>query len=137
MLMDPDTGGIDHHDIAIVAPRYPGRKAIPVPGLAPPHKTILAGGMGAVALRNIGPGRVRPEAPEDAVQHLPIIDPPSTARLARQKRLDDRPFQIRQFEATPANHKPSSMGKTVNHDPIALGRPFMSYGLIMRLQPKS
>lgn len=47
MLMDPDTGGIDHHDVAIVA------------------------------LRDTGPGRARPEAPEDAVQHLPIIDPPS------------------------------------------------------------
>ena len=115
MLMDPDTGGIDHHDVAIVALRYLGQKAIPVPGLAPPHKAIVAGAMRAVALRNVGPGRARSEAPEDAVQHLPVIDPPNAARLARQKRLDNRSFEIRQFVAAQAHH-----------NPIALGRHFMS-----------
>ena len=127
MLMDPDTGGVDYHDVAIVALGNLGQKAIPVSGLAPSHKAIVAGGMRAVALRNVGPGRARPKAPEDAVQHLPIIDPRNTARLARQKRLDNRPFEIRQFVAAPTHHNPPYTEKNREAQSHSLGKTFYEF----------
>src|SRR5262249_59478139 len=72
----------------------------PPADLPPPDEAIVAGGGRPIALGNIGPGRARPQTPIDAVEPPPVVHPRNAARLVRQQRLDDRPFEVRQFVAT-------------------------------------
>jgi hypothetical protein len=53
---------------------------------------LIAAFIAAVIVTGV-PGRPGAQPPVDAVQHLAVIHARHTARLVRQKRLDDRPFE--------------------------------------------
>ena len=112
VLMNADRGGVDHLQIAVVSLRNRLEDPVPDAELPPPDEAVVAGRRRSVALRNVRPGRAGPQPPVDAVQHLPIIGPRHPARLVRQQRLDDRPFEIRQLVAACAHRAPP---RSLNH----------------------
>ena len=73
VLMHPDRRGGDHLDIAVVSSGDALQKPIPDAGFAPAVEAVRAGGVRAIARRNVRPGRARPKPPEDAVEDLPVI----------------------------------------------------------------
>src|ERR1700686_3166349 len=97
MLMDPDRGGVDHLQIALVSLRNGLENPVPDAQLAPADEAVVAGRRWPVSLRNISPGRTRSQPPVDAVQHSAIIGPRHAAWLVRQQSRDDRPFKICQL----------------------------------------
>src|SRR3954468_14957075 len=66
-----------------------------------------------VAGRNIPPRRSRPGPPQDPVDHLPVIVPPTspTRRPVRQQRLQSRPLCISQIVTI--EHKTGLPGRPV------------------------
>jgi len=80
-------------------------------GSAPPKtpalrhllKRVHAGGVRAVALRNISPRRANPQPPEYPVSHGPVIQPRDAARLVRQQGLNHWPLEIRQIKTRHIN----------------------------------
>jgi hypothetical protein len=62
--------------------------------LPPANIAVVAGGVGTIPLRDVGPGRPCPQPPEDAVEHLAVVHPCDPARLVWQQRLNDRPLEI-------------------------------------------
>ena len=105
MLVDADAGGIDHHDLAFESGGNGSQKPVPHPGFAPADEPVVAGGRGTVALWYLCPWRACSEPPKNTVQHSPVIDAGNAARLVRQQRLNDRPFPVRQFVASPCHPK--------------------------------
>jgi len=89
VLVDANTGGVDHDDIAVVSLENRFEKSIPDTGLPPADEAIVAGRRWAIAFWNFRPGGTHSEAPEDAVQHTTIIDARNATRLIRQQRRDD------------------------------------------------
>src|SRR5690606_19455203 len=79
-------------------------------------EAVVAGRRRTIALRYVGPGRSRAQAPENPVQHLAIIHPWLAARLVRQQRLNDRPFKISDLVAASAHHI-SSFEELESHHP--------------------
>src|SRR5690606_30521302 len=77
---------------------------------------VVAGRRRTIALRYVGPGRSRAQAPENPVQHLAIIHPWLAARLVRQQRLNDRPFKISDLVAASTHHI-SSFEELESHHP--------------------
>jgi hypothetical protein len=53
MLMDADRRGVDHLQIAVVRLGYRVENATPHAELPPSNKAVVAGGVRAVALRNV------------------------------------------------------------------------------------
>jgi oxygen-independent coproporphyrinogen-3 oxidase len=47
MLVNADTGAIDHDDLAIESLGNRRQQPIPDPGFAPSHEPVIAGGVGA------------------------------------------------------------------------------------------
>ena len=105
--MNAHDRGVDHLDIAVVGLRDGVHEPIPMAGLAPAVEAIVAGRVGAVALRQIAPRRARAQHPEDAVQNPPVVDPRHAPWLVRKKRLDDRPFKIRKVIASAHDQAPT------------------------------
>src|SRR5690625_6118322 len=94
MLVNADRGTVDHLEVALVSGRNCFVNSVPDAQFPPPHEAVVAGRRRTIALRYVGPGRSRAQAPENPVQHLAIIYPWLAARLVRQQRLNDRPFKI-------------------------------------------
>jgi hypothetical protein len=95
--MHADTGGVDHHDVAVVSCGDRFEKPVPDPSLPPPDEAVVTGGRRTVAIRDLSPRRTRSKPPEDAVQNPPVINTGNPARLVGQQRRQDRPFMIAQF----------------------------------------
>ena len=114
MLVNADTGRVDHDDVTIVGRRNGFEKPIPYPRFPPAHEAVVAGGRRAIALRDFRPGRARSKPPKDAIQHPSIIDPRNTAGLVGQQRRYDRPFVVGQFVAT-TRHQMLPYLETLNH----------------------
>lgn len=114
VLVDADTGGVDHDDLAFEGDGNRRKPAIPHPGFAPANEPVVAGRRWAVTFVYLGPWRAAAEAPENAVQDPPVINPRNTARLVGQPWLDDRPFPIRQFVSPPC-HQASIAMESLNH----------------------
>jgi hypothetical protein len=74
MLVNADTGRVDHDDVAVVSLGNGFKKPVPDTCLPPADEAVVAGGRRPVALRDFRPGRARPKPPQDAVQDAPIID---------------------------------------------------------------
>lgn len=100
MLVNTDTGTIDHNDIAVKSLGNCGKQPIPHTGFAPSHEPVVAGGMGTIAIRHISPGRTGVEAPENAVEDLAVVNPFYATHLVGEMRSDDLPFKIAQFIPT-------------------------------------
>jgi len=78
--VDPDDGGVDHLDIAVVSLCDRVHKPIPDAGLPPSvdpegivRSTVVDRRRRPMAGRHVRPWRARAQTPEDAVQHLPVI----------------------------------------------------------------
>lgn len=95
--MNADTRTVDHDDLTVECLGNRRQQPIPNAGFAPSNKPVVAGGVGSVALRHVGPRRSSPEAPEDAVDNLAVIDTRHSANLVRKMRLNDAPLEIAQF----------------------------------------
>src|SRR5690606_13964730 len=85
---------VDHLEVALVSGRNCFVNSVPDAQFPPPHEAVVAGRRRTIALRYVGPGRSRAQAPENPVQHLAIIHPWLAARLVRQQRLNDRPVRF-------------------------------------------
>jgi len=131
VLVNADTGRVDHDDVAIAGLGDFLQEPIPDARLAPADKPVVAGRRGAVTLWHFCPGRTRPEAPKDAVQYSAVINAGHTTGLVRKQGLDDRPFVIRQLVPPPRHQSPPCLKESLNHDAGRRGSPFMS------LRPRS
>src|SRR5690554_6014645 len=116
MLVNADRGTVDHLEVALVSGRNCFVNSVPDAQFPPPHEAVVAGRRRTIALRYVGPGRSRAQAPENPVQHLAIIHPWLAARLVRQQRLNDRPFKISDLVAASAHHI-SSFEELESHHP--------------------
>lgn len=63
MLVDADTGGVDHDDLAFEGGGNRSEQPVPHPGFTPADEPVVAGGRGAVALGYLGPRRAGAEPP--------------------------------------------------------------------------
>jgi oxygen-independent coproporphyrinogen-3 oxidase len=86
VLVNANTGRVDHDDVAVISLRNGFKKTIPDTGLSPTHEAVVAGGWRPVTFRNFRPRRPSSEAPKDAIQNPPVIDTRNAARLIRQQR---------------------------------------------------
>lgn len=125
MLVDADTGGVDHHDLAVESSGYRRKQPVPNPGFAPADEPVVASRRGTVTLWYLSPRRPGAEPPENAVQNPSVINARNTAWLIGQQRFDNRPFPIRQFVSTP-RHQASIAMKSLNHANRQTSRWFMS-----------
>jgi hypothetical protein len=94
VLMCANDRAVDHLNFGIVPMRDGGQNTIPDPSMTPSNKSVVAGGIGAVALRQITPRRSRPQDPENAIEHPPVIHTRDTSRPARQDRANQPPFGV-------------------------------------------
>ena len=70
MLMNPDMGTVDHHDIAVVASfGHRRQQLVPDPGRAPTLEAIVASRMRPIALGNVSPRRACVKSLENPAQH--------------------------------------------------------------------
>jgi len=97
MLVNADTGGVDHDNLAVESLGNRSEQPIPDPGFAPSHEPVLACGVGTISLRHICPGRSGPETPKNAVENLAVVNTRHTTNLTRQVRLDYAPFKVAQL----------------------------------------
>src|SRR5262249_17450370 len=99
VLMHADNRRVDHLHGCIV--RSGQCVHDPAPDASPPpaNETIVAGGMGAEAIRQIAPGCPGSQNPEDAIEDATVVRPRDAARLVRQHRLDGSPLIVGEFVA--------------------------------------
>jgi hypothetical protein len=121
MLMDADRRGVDHLHIAVVSCGNTLQKPIPDAGFAPAVEAVHAGGIRAIARRNVRPRRACPKSPEDAVENLPVVRAFNAPHVVGQQRFNHRPLKIRQIKAS---HAKLPL-KSLNHCSARLGIPFM------------
>lgn len=126
MLVNADTGRVDHDDVAIISLGDFLQEPIPDARFAPADESVVAGRRGAVTLGHFRPGRTRSKAPEDAVQNPAVINTGNATRLVRKQGFDDRPFVIRQLVPPPRHQRPPCLRESLNHDARRRGSPFMS-----------
>jgi len=81
VLVDADTGRVDHDDVAVVTLGDRPEKSIPDTRLPPADEAVVAGGGRSVPIRDLDPRRSGPEPPENPVQNTAIVDPRHAARL--------------------------------------------------------
>jgi len=122
--MNPHAGAVDHLDIAIVSLSQRVHNPVPDAGLGPATEAVVAGRLRPVPLRQIRPGRARAQHPEYPVEHAPVVHPRHPARLVRQKRFNDGPFEIGQIVAS---HGQSSLWPAINLTRRWLGIPSAVY----------
>ena len=88
-------GGVDHH--------RPGRRAlggqlldeaVEHARLAPANETVVERLVGAVAGWCVAPHQARADDVDDAADDLAIVDPPHTAHLVGQKRLNTSELSV-------------------------------------------
>ncbi len=98
--MDAHARTVDHDEIAVVSGRDRLENAVPYADLTPPHEALVAGGERGNTAREVALGRGGAEAPEDAVEHTPVVHPGYAAWLVGQQRLDDLLLEISQLMTT-------------------------------------
>src|SRR5262249_13495644 len=123
-----DDGGIDE-------PQFAAQSAVPLqvdqqmredPGpravTGPAPEATVDRLPGAVALRDVAPGRPRVEAPQDAVEDAPMVLPRSTAPIlmgrVREEPLDALPLHLRKF-ITSSHGRPPGANIPTRNDRIA------------------
>ena len=94
VLMGPGDRAVDHLNVCIVTMRDGGEDTIPHARATLPHESIVAGGVGPIALGKIAPRGSRPQNPEDAPQAEPVIYTRNAAWLAGQDRFDTAPLGV-------------------------------------------
>jgi hypothetical protein len=103
--MHANDGGVDHLHVAFVARDNGVHQAIPDAGFSPSVEAIIDRRRRAVALRQVGPGRTRPQNIENAVQHTTVINALDAARLVGKMRLNRVPLKVSQIIAASAHRK--------------------------------
>jgi len=109
VLVNANTGRVDHDDVAIISFRNRFKKPIPDTGLSPADEAVIAGGWRTITFRDFRPRRACSEASKDAIQDPPVVDTRNAARLVRKQWRNNRPFMVREFVAA-ACHQSSSFG---------------------------
>ena len=114
--MDPNGGAVDHLDFAVVRDSDGVHQPVPHARLPPSHEAVVTGGAWAIALRQVAPRCTRPQYPEDAVQHVAVIDARHSSRLVGQQRLDNAPLEVGQIVSAHADAESGfhPMGKTAS-----------------------
>ena len=95
VLVNRDTGCIDHDDVAILDFGDFLRQSIPHARLVPAKEAAVAGGRRAVTLGDFRPRRTRPEALENAVENPTVINTAAHREACSEAGGDHRPFVIR------------------------------------------
>ena len=99
MLVNADTGTVDHLYVAVVSLYDSVHKLIPDTLLAPAVETVVAGRVRPVAFRQVPPGGPGAEHPQDAVQYTPVVHSRYASGLVGQQRLDHAPLEVGQVVA--------------------------------------
>ena len=86
--MPAHAGGADHRDGAVASLGHSVENAVPDAGRPPPDDAVVERRPRPVPLRHVAPRRPGPEAPQDAVDHAPVVDRRDAPRLGRQLRLE-------------------------------------------------
>jgi len=81
--MNANTGRVDHDDVTVISFGNGFKKTIPDTSLPPTDEAVIAGGWRTIPVWNFRPRRACSEAPKDAIQDPPVIDPRNAARLVR------------------------------------------------------
>ena len=110
MLVNADTGRVDHDDIAIESLGSLARNMVPDARFVPPNDPVVAGCMRAISVGNVCPGRACPESPQDAVDHPPVVNAGHAARLIRQQGLNNSPLEIGEIKPATGHEKPPNQG---------------------------
>jgi hypothetical protein len=100
---------------------------------SPTNEAIVAGGIGAEALREIAPRRPGSQDPEDTIQDTAVVHPRDTARLVRQHRLDGGPLMVGEFVA----HDSKLRFGGLNHGSAASLNYPLSQGFSVAISPKA
>src|SRR5271170_7808971 len=114
--MYADNGCVDHLDCRIMRGSERSHDLSPDASPSPTNEAVVAGGVRAVAVREITPRRARPQDPKDAVQNTAVIQARIATRLVRQHWLDGGPFIVGEFVA----HDLSPQLGGLNHGRSAL-----------------
>lgn len=110
MLMNTDTGAVDHDDVAIESFRNLAQNMIPDTGLSPSHEPVVACGIRTISIRNICPRRACPKPPQDAVDHPRVVNAGHAARPIRQQWLNNIPLEIGEIKPATGHKKPPNQG---------------------------
>jgi hypothetical protein len=108
MLVGPHGAGIDaegplHVPDGVVFDDHVVQDALPGAVRGPDPQAFMRGLPGSVAFGQVSPGGAGAQLPQDRVDHLPVIAPPTASPCDRgQQRLDPRPGLVRQL--TPTHH---------------------------------
>ncbi|AGC47874.1 hypothetical protein MYSTI_06601 [Myxococcus stipitatus DSM 14675] len=80
----------------------------PLPGAisTPAHEAVIDGLPGAIARRDVAPGRSGMQPPENPVEDEPVVLPCTTPTLVRQQRGQGPPLSLVQFVAHHAGLPP-------------------------------
>jgi hypothetical protein len=97
VLMYADNRCVDHLDGAVVGFREGLHERVPDASHPSTNKPVVAGRVRPKVLRQISPWRSRPQYPEDAVEHPPVVHPRHAARLVRKERPDGSPLIVGEF----------------------------------------
>lgn len=126
LLVRPDRGTVDHLDVAVVRCADGVHQSVPYARLPPSIEAVLAGGARAVTLRRVAPWRTRPQHPEDAVQHAPVVDARHASWFVGQQRLDHAPPEVGQMVSAHADaaSKPGQEEKLARVLPLYAHRPY-------------
>jgi hypothetical protein len=83
--VDAHAGGVDHDQFAVEAGGDCRQQPVPHPGLPPADEPGVTGCRWPIAVRNLRSRCTRPETPQDAVQHPPVINPGTPRGLSGSK----------------------------------------------------
>ncbi len=108
--MNADTGTVGHDDIAIESLLNLAQNMIPDARLAPSNKAVVAGCIRAISIRNVCPGRACPKAPQDTVDHPPVVNTRHATQLIRQQGLNNSPLEIGQIKSATGQKRPPNQG---------------------------
>jgi hypothetical protein len=92
MLVDTHHQRVDHLHRGVMCSGQRVHDACPDSGPLPTNETIVAGGSGALDVRNNAPRRARPQYPEDSVENTSTIHTCHAARLVRKHYSNGAPF---------------------------------------------
>lgn len=122
-MVDTHARTVDHAHIAAISICNCIHNPIPYARFGPATEAIVAGGVGAIAFRQIAPRRARSQHPENAIQHSPVIHPCNPTGLVRQQRGNHPPLKLGQM--TTAHTRPPS--GSMESGPRDRGKPVYEF----------
>src|SRR5215216_1735454 len=97
--MHADNGRVDHLHCGVMSAGECIHDLGPYASPSPANEPVVTSGVRTEVVRQIAPRCSRPQYPENAIEHAPVVHPWHTARLVRQHWLHSGPFIVAEFIA--------------------------------------